>query len=690
MTITSPKTLQVGWYMFQQGSIYQISQIDNRNGDVTLRDHHTGICIIRNQINLFSGEGDEPCLFATNMKELQDEITRHQPLAEHLIDGNGLASNLMDKATFMVSIVEKVQKRTQHIREDTLKQGIRLGETIALKQALSAPDIPIGLTTYYKYLQIYRQYHGNQAQIAASLRRSTYNQLRMSKAQLHFIDSLLQHVYLRPNPLSKIQVYRMAQSIMIRTKGRWVDPEKYPEAIPDALIADLFNPQIAISDIDANLDHRRWLVDIKLPSQRWFYNYIKHFEQQPEGGQALMVARYGQDFWEQTHRVYDTFITQAAAPLQFVFADHWQTDVLILDDKGTPIRLWLTLLIDAYSRSVLGMALLSEAPCIESIQQALLHAIWPKQSHHRWGIEMDWSCYGIPLHLSLDNAWAHHSHSLEDLSRSISMGGHYNAINLAFRPPYRGRYGAIIERIFGNFSVQMRQFLPGAIQQHGHKPYANAVKNARLHYDDLNRFVHEIILNYQHTPHSGLKGMTPHEKWIEGLQLGLPLVPPRTPATEHLFWRMMPDKRQLSRKGIAAFGMHYHSAILNGAPRINRRGETIQYTIRYMPTDISRLAVFHDGSFVTEVYAKELRLADGTTHTLSVAERDMARQLARKMNHPTRDWLQFTEIWQQAGQPRHSSPNITKQPLLPPANTDNYADLYTSLLERFTTGGQKQ
>lgn len=132
--LTSPKTLQVGWYMFQQGSIYQISQIDNRNGDITLRDHHTGICIIRNQINLFSGEGDESCLFANNMKELQDEITRHQPLAEHLVDGNGLASNLMDKAAFMVSIVEKVQQRTQHIREDALKQGIRLGYSSQVKK----------------------------------------------------------------------------------------------------------------------------------------------------------------------------------------------------------------------------------------------------------------------------------------------------------------------------------------------------------------------------------------------------------------------------------------------------------------------------------------------------------------------------------------------------------------------------
>ena len=84
-------------------------------------------------------------------------------------------------------------------------------------------------------------------------------------------------------------------------------------------------------------------------------------------------------------------------------------------------------LIDAYSRSVLGFALLYEDPCIESIQQALQHAIWPKSGLRELGIEGEWPCYGIPLQLSLDNAWCHHSHSLEDLAREISMNGRLTA-----------------------------------------------------------------------------------------------------------------------------------------------------------------------------------------------------------------------------------------------------------------------
>ena len=85
-------------------------------------------------------------------------------------------------------------------------------------------------------------------------------------------------------------------------------------------------------------------------------------------------------------------------PLQYVFADHYLLDVFIVDEatRSKISRLWLTVLIDAYSRCILGMALLEENPCIESIQSALLHAIWPKSSHTNLGIKGEWACYGIP------------------------------------------------------------------------------------------------------------------------------------------------------------------------------------------------------------------------------------------------------------------------------------------------------
>src|SRR5436189_6134738 len=51
----------------------------------------------------------------------------------------------------------------------------------------------------------------------------------------------------------------------------------------------------------------------------------------------------------------------------------------------------------------------------------------------------------------------YNSHSLENLARVISCNGAYNPIDLVFRPPYKGRYGAIIERLFRNLSGQIKE-----------------------------------------------------------------------------------------------------------------------------------------------------------------------------------------------------------------------------------------
>ncbi len=351
-----------------------------------------------------------------------------------------------------------------------------------------------------------------------------------------------------------------------------------------------------------------------------------------------MTERLGKGMWEQFHLVFDTFVHRAQFPLQYVFADHWLLDAWIVDEetRTKPSRLWLTLLIDAYSRSILGMALLYEDPCIESIQQALKHAIWKKTSHVKLGIEQEWACFGIPLQLFLDNAWAHHSHSLENLARVISRNGVYNSIDLVFRPPYRGRYGAIIERLFKNFSGQVKELAAGAIASPDPKDLRAAARNACLLYPDVNRLLHQLILRYQHTPHRELQGMTPHEKWNEGIQSsGLPLVPAPTPAMDRLFLRMYPQTRHVRSQGIPAFGLHYWSAQLGGIERIDREGKAVQYNFRYDPTDIGRISLFRNGEWVGDGFARELQQADGTYRQVSLAEWKMAKRLASSQEQQT-------------------------------------------------------
>jgi transposase InsO family protein len=567
-----------------------------------------------------------------------------------------------------------------------------------LKQACSQLDEPVSLSAYYKYRQLYRRYAGDRSGIATALRRKTYNQSQMSPQQLHFIDTLILRFYagqrtarLRPKTL-----YKLAKSTLARTGNLWLDPDKCSSDAAENVVEELLNPHLPMQAILNNPEKAGWLTKINLPSQSWFYTYLRWFESQSDQGQKVITARYGAEMWEREYMVFDTFVHRAVRPLEYVFADHWLVDVFTVDEatRQRLNRLWLTLLIDAYSRCVLGLALLYETPCIISIQSALRHAIWPKVSHQALGIKEEWVCYGIPQQLSLDNAWAHHAHSLEYLARAISQGGRYNSIDLVFRPPYRGRYGALIERLFGNFSGQFKELLTSAISASSIKGVQNAARRACLLYQDIYAIIHQLIVRYQHTPHWELDGLTPHQKWLEGWQLGYGgWPPPLTEEIERLFWRRSPETRVISSKGICAFGMHYWSPALDQAQRKGLDGQSVRYSFSYEPADISRLALFRDQHWLGDVYAKELRRADGSYRSISLWERRMARDLARNQGQVNQDWLRFVTGLNDLEQKRLAEKKqaVRRKKVLPETGVTEQIDFeqdYTELLLSF--GSQKE
>jgi hypothetical protein len=80
--------------------------------------------------------------------------------------------------------------------------------------------------------------------------------------------------------------------------------------------------------------------------------------------------------------------------------------------------------------------------------------------------------------------------------------------------------------LFRNFSGLISELVAGAITSKSPQEARAAAGRACLLYTDMDRLVHQLILTYQHTPHRELGGMTPHQKWCEGVQTsGLPLIP---------------------------------------------------------------------------------------------------------------------------------------------------------------------
>jgi len=650
-------------FIYWQGQIYQIERPDEAETDplmIWIKNIETlELTTIRMEELLLPERDDEQSapLFAPTLEKLKQEMMeRYFPPAS--VTTTGLPDKLLEKAETIVTVVESVAQWLREKERLALLQGEKMSCAVAAKQACAQLENPIGLTTYYKYRRLYREHDGDKAGIAAALRRSTFNQTQMNRAQLHFIDTFILRFYtgkrtIRPRPQL---LYHLAQAALERTRNFWLDPDKCPGTGVENVVEELLNPRLPIQVILNNPEKKGWLTPIQLPSRSWFYNYLSWFETQPDQGKEVIVARYGEEMWEREHMVFDTFVNRAVRTLQYVFADHWLIDLFIVDEatRSRLNRLWLTLLIDAYSRSVLGMALLYETPSIASIQSALKHAIWPKVSHRELGIEAEWVCYGIPQQLSLDNAWAHHSSSLEKLARGISHRGKYNSIDLVFRPPYRGRYGALIERLFGNFSAQLKELLPEAIASSDPRHVQNAARQARLLYQDVYTIIHQLIVRYQHTPHRELDNMTPHQKWLDGWQLGYPgQVPPLTKAVDRLFWRRSPETRVINRKGVSAFGLHYWSPELDLLPRKGMDGQSIPYEFGYEPSNIGRLALFRqDDEWIGDVYAKQLRRADDSIRSVSLWERKMAQALARDRGQASLDWLTFVTDIDELGQTR--------------------------------------
>jgi len=642
-----PKSLQPGHYLFWQQRIYRVAALDPEQ---TLVIHVETIPTgERAQLALTAlfampQTQQETPMFATSLEALYAQLgarTVPQPEA----DPTELPVSFVIKAQIIVQTVDIVSRLVQEDERRARGSREAWSHTQAVRRALATCDgtairvqvkdtsyehiLHPTFSTYYKYERLYRTYGGDRTRIAASFRRSTFRTARLSQAQLHFTEMCLV-LYYGNTRATKTRVYQLAQEILDhRTHGYWIDPERCGKTVPENLVTELLDPTIPMQALLENPEKAALLTRIKMPSRAWFYGYATYLESTSDAGQQLMTQRLGKGTWEQYHLVFDTFVHRAQLPLQYVFADHWLVNAWIVDEetRSRASRLWLTLLIDAYSRSIVGMTLLPEEPCIESIQSALRHTIWQKSSHMRLGLDREWSCYGIPQQLFLDNAWAHHSHSLENLARVISRNGVYNPIDLVFRPPYKGRYGAIIERLFRNFSGQIKELIEGAIASKSPQDIRAAAGRACLLYSDIDRLLHQLILTYQHAPHRELGGMTPHQKWCEGVHAsGLPLIPAFTPEMDRLFLRMYPDTRYVRSLGIPAFGLNYWSAELGGIARRGRDGSPVPYHFRYDPADISRIALFRDGIWVGDGHAKELQRADGTYRQVSLAEWTMAKR----------------------------------------------------------------
>jgi putative transposase len=77
--------------------------------------------------------------------------------------------------------------------------------------------------------------------------------------------------------------------------------------------------------------------------------------------------------------------------------DHTLADVMVVDQAGALLgRPWLSIVVDTYSRCIMGMQLGFDPPSAQLVCLALRHGILPKQYPATYELQQDWGAYGLP------------------------------------------------------------------------------------------------------------------------------------------------------------------------------------------------------------------------------------------------------------------------------------------------------
>ena len=259
---------------------------------------------------------------------------------------------------------------------------------------------------------------------------------------------------------------------------------------------------------------------------------------------------------------------RAEGPNALWQADHTLLDVMVLDANGHAVRPWLTLIMDDYSRAVMGYTIFVGAPTALQTALALRQAMWRKHN-------TAWPVCGIPEVLYVDHGSDFTSTHLEQVAADLRFQLIYSAVG---RPQGRGK----VERLFGTLNTECLADLPGYLVQ------GQPATPPRLSLPELDATLGDYFLGtYNHRPHRATS-MAPIQAWLG--QGWLPRMPESLEALD-LLLVMVAKSRMVRRDGVHFQGLRYIDPTL--AAYI---GEPV--TIRYDPRDIAEIRVFHRNRFL--------------------------------------------------------------------------------------------
>jgi len=255
--------------------------------------------------------------------------------------------------------------------------------------------------------------------------------------------------------------------------------------------------------------------------------------------------------------------------------DHTRVDVLVVDSAGEILgRPTLTIVVDTYSRCIMGMHLGFDAPSAAVVCLALRHAILPKQYSSAYELRYTWDTYGLAQYLYTDGGKDFRSEHIEQVATELGI-----ALCLRRQPSD----GGIVERAFGTFNSEFFSTLPGYTGSNVKERSPHAESAACLTLLQLEQLlVRYIVDRYNQAIDARMGNQTRIGRWEAGRMAQLPLLGER----ELDICLMRRDRRTVYRNGYIQFA----NLTYQGEHLAAYAGETV--IIRYNPRDITTIYIY--------------------------------------------------------------------------------------------------
>lgn len=292
--------------------------------------------------------------------------------------------------------------------------------------------------------------------------------------------------------------------------------------------------------------------------------------------------------------------------------DHTRVDVLVIAQSGEVLgRPWLTVVVDTYSRCIMGIHIGFDAPSAAVVCVALRHAILPKQYSAAYELQQSWGTYGLPQYLYTDGGKDFRSQHLEQVAVELGI-----VLCLRRKPSD----GGIVERPFGTLNSQFFSSLPGYTGSNVTKRSPAAEVEACLTLMQLEQLlVRYVVDNYNQNVDARMGEQSRSGRWEAGRIAQLPLLGDR----ELDICLMRRERRTVYRSGYIQFA----NLTYLGEHLAAYAGESV--VIRYNPRDITTVFIYQlqDSK---EVFLTRAHAQGWETETLSYAEAQALSQRRRE------------------------------------------------------------